>query len=72
MKPFSKDVLRIDPEEEVTRITENLRSLMRNRIKRRGLVIGLSGGIDSSLTAALSVKALGAGRVFGLEMPERH
>jgi len=72
MKPFSKDVLHIDLEQEVNRISENLRSLMRNRIKRRGLVIGLSGGIDSSLTAALAVKALGPSRVFGLEMPERH
>lgn len=72
MAPFSKDVLRIDLEQEVNNIIKNLRSLMRNRIKRRGLVIGLSGGIDSSLTAALAVKALGPSRVFGLEMPERH
>jgi NAD+ synthase len=72
MAPFSKDVLRIDSEQEVNRIAANLRSLMRNKIKRRGLVLGLSGGIDSSLTAALAVKALGSSRVFGLEMPERH
>ena len=72
MTPFSKDVLRIDLEQEVNNIIKNLRGLMRNRIKRRGLIIGLSGGIDSSLTAALAVKALGPSRVFGLEMPERH
>jgi NAD+ synthase len=45
---------------------------MRNQVKRRGLVVGLSGGIDSSVTAALAVRALGASKVFGLEMPERH
>ena len=33
--------------------------------------MAVSGGIDSSVTAALCVRALGAGRVFGLMMPER-
>jgi len=45
---------------------------MRTQVKRRGVVIGLSGGIDSSVTAALAVRALGLERVLGLEMPERH
>ena len=69
---FSKEVLKIDPEEETGRIAAALRSLMKNHVKRRGLVLGISGGIDSSVTAALAVRALGAQRVFGLEMPERH
>ena len=45
---------------------------MVNRLKRRGVVIGLSGGVDSSVTTALAVKALGQARVLGLLMPERH
>jgi len=45
---------------------------MLTQVKRRGLVVGLSGGIDSSVTAALAVRALGSARVLGLEMPERH
>ncbi len=45
---------------------------MKNTIKRRGIVLGLSGGIDSSVTCALAVKAFGAKKVFGLHMPERH
>lgn len=69
---FSENVLQIDLENETARITEKIRELMKTRIKRRGLVIGLSGGIDSSVTAALAVRALGANRVLGLEMPERH
>ena len=69
---FSKEVLKLDPEKETERIVIRLRELMRNRVKRRGLVIGLSGGIDSSVTAALAVRAFGPARVFGLEMPERH
>jgi NAD+ synthase len=34
-------------------------------------VLGLSGGIDSSVAAALAVRGLGADRVLGLLMPER-
>jgi NAD+ synthase len=69
---FSREVLLLDPEQETKRITSCLRDLMRNQVKRRGLVIGLSGGIDSSVTAALAVRALGASKVFGLLMPEQH
>jgi NAD+ synthase len=71
-KHFSYDTLLIDAEQEVERISSRIRDALRNRLKRRGLVIGLSGGIDSSVTGALAVKALGPERVYGLEMPERH
>jgi NAD+ synthase (glutamine-hydrolysing) len=37
----------------------------------REVVVGLSGGIDSALTAALAVEALGAERVHGVSMPSR-
>lgn len=69
---FSHEVLRIDPQRETERICARIRELMRNEVKRRGVVVALSGGIDSSVTAALSVRALGESRVIGLEMPERH
>ena len=36
-----------------------------------GVVLGLSGGIDSALTAAVAVDALGAGRVRGVRLPSR-
>ena len=70
--PFTKDILKLDAAQEVERISSNLRSLMKNTIKRRGIVLGLSGGIDSSVTCALAVKAFGPNKVFGLHMPERH
>jgi NAD+ synthase len=41
------------------------------KLKRRGLVVAMSGGIDSSVCAALAVRALGAGKVYGLLLPER-
>ena len=69
---FSKDVLIIDPEKEVEKITKQLRSFLTNQLKRRGLIVALSGGIDSSVTTALSAKALGPERVLALLMPERH
>ncbi len=65
-------VLEIDAAAEAERIAERIRHLMKTTIRRRGLVVGLSGGIDSSATCALAVKALGPERVFGLHMPERH
>ncbi len=69
-KPFSKDVLRIDPEEEVEKICRRMRALLSKTLKRRGVVLGLSGGIDSSVTAGLAVKALGPEKVLALLMPE--
>ena len=69
---IARGVLALDAAAEVERIVDRMRSLMKHTIKRRGLVLGLSGGIDSSVTCALAVKALGPERVFGLHMPERH
>jgi len=40
-------------------------------LRRRGVVVGLSGGVDSSVVTCLSVRALGASRVQVLLMPER-
>lgn len=67
--PFSSDALLIDCAAEVARIGEAMRGQLRS-IRRRGLVLGLSGGIDSSVTAALAVSALGQHRVVGIFMPE--
>jgi NAD+ synthase len=69
---FSSDVLDIDPEKEVAKISKRLRDVMVNRLKRRGVIIGLSGGIDSSVTTAVAVNAFGQARVLALLMPERH
>lgn len=66
-----KNALAFDADAEVTHITQTIRELLRTKINRRGLVIGISGGIDSAVSAALCVKALGAKKVFGLLMPEQ-
>ncbi len=66
-----KQALVLDPEQEVKRISSRLTELLRG-LKRKGIVVGISGGIDSSVTLALAVKALGKERVLALQMPERH
>lgn len=71
-KPLATEALRIDPAAETDRICERLRHVLARELKRRGVVLGLSGGIDSTVTAALAARALGKERVFGLLMPERH
>ncbi len=68
---FSADALTLDAAFETQRIAEAIRGQVLRRLRRRGVVVGLSGGIDSSVTAALCVKALGAERVLAVLMPER-
>jgi NAD+ synthase len=69
---FSKDLLRIDPEKEVEKISRVLREQLGKILKKRGLVVALSGGIDSSVTLGLTVRAVGPKRVIALMMPERY
>jgi NAD+ synthase len=64
------ELLKLDTAHEVERIGTILRDQVFQRLRRKGLVVGLSGGIDSSVTAALAVRALGPERVFGVMMPE--
>jgi|CXWL01.1.fsa_nt_gi NAD+ synthase len=68
--PFSADQLKIDTCREAERIIAAIREIVFKQLRRKGVVVGLSGGIDSSVVAALSVLALGADRVVGLFMPE--
>jgi NAD+ synthase len=71
IRPFSADVLGIDAPRVATAIETAIREQVFDQLRRKGVVIGLSGGIDSSVTAALCVRALGHERVFGLFMPEQ-
>jgi NAD+ synthase len=42
-----------------------------DQFRRDGIVIGVSGGVDSALIATLAVKALGHDHVYGLILPEK-
>jgi NAD+ synthase len=69
---FSADAVRLGArvDDEVARITGWLRQAVQGDLRRRGVVVGLSGGIDSSVVAALAARALGADKVLGLFMNE--
>ena len=64
-------VLHLDCGTELERICAWLREVIGQRFRRRGAIVALSGGVDSSVCAALAVKALGADKVFGLLLPDR-
>ncbi len=68
---FSANALKLDEAAEIERICEAIRSQVLGTLRKRGVVVGVSGGIDSSTVAALSVKALGPEKVFVIFMPER-
>lgn len=63
-------ILEIDAERETRRIGEAIRQLVFHQFRRKGAVLGISGGIDSSVVAALCARALGPDHVLGLLMPE--
>ena len=68
---FSADALRIDAAAVTQQIAAAIRDQVLRRLRKRGVVLGLSGGVDSSVTAALCVKALGPDKVFAVLMPEK-
>lgn len=67
---FSRQVLDLDWLAEAGRIEARVREIVGGELKRKGIVVGVSGGIDSAVVAALSARALGAERVLALFMPE--
>jgi NAD+ synthase len=68
---FDRDVLNLDPAAETERLVEGLRDAVFQQLRRKGGVIGISGGVDSSVVLALAVEALGAERVLGVLLPEQ-
>jgi NAD+ synthase len=67
---FSKNSLNLDPAKETERIVSFLQQNIRQNM-RRGAVVGISGGIDSAVVLALSVRAFGPGRVVAVMMPDK-
>lgn len=67
---FSADVLKIDAAAVSASIEDEIREIVLLRLNRKGVVVAISGGIDSSVVAALCLRALGSTRVLGLMLPE--
>lgn len=70
-QPLDASVLTIDCAAEAERIATRLRDVIGRQFRRRGAVVALSGGVDSSVCGALAALALGPSKVFGLLLPER-
>jgi NAD+ synthase len=68
---FSKQVLDIDAAKVAAQIEDSLKAQVLTTLRRKGIVVGLSGGIDSSVVTALAARAFGPQRVLVLLMPER-
>jgi NAD+ synthase len=70
-KPFSKDIILLDDvEKTVNEIVAKLRIDVLQNLKRFGAVLGISGGIDSSVCMVLAAKAFGPEKVLGIMLPE--
>ena len=69
---FSKEVINLPNIEEVCdKIVAKLRSDVKNKLNRRGAIVGISGGIDSSVVFALCERAFGQEKTLGIMMPEK-
>jgi len=66
-----ENALELDLESKATELSRALQEAVLHRLRKRGLVVAVSGGVDSACVAALGVRALGPERVFALLLPER-
>ena len=66
-----KELIKIDPQKETEKIISKLKNDMTKVLKKRGAVVGISGGIDSSVVLALCAKAFGPNKVIGIMLPEK-
>ena len=70
-KTFDASALDMDCDRVIEDICSRLREILSKDVSRRGFVVAMSGGIDSSVSSALCVRAIGPERVYGLMLPER-
>jgi NAD+ synthase len=70
MKKFGRDVLDIDCGAVLESLTLKIREVVGRVLNKRGSVLGVSGGIDSAVCAAMAAKAMGPKNTLALLMPE--
>ena len=67
----TNNTLKLDPAAETERLVSALREAVHHKLKRRGVVLGISGGVDSSVALCLCVRAFRPQRVVALILPEK-
>jgi NAD+ synthase len=67
---FTKDSIKLDAAKTVEEMSKKLKHDVVKKLKKRGAVVGISGGIDSSVVLALCAKVFGPNKVLGVMMPE--
>jgi len=68
---FNLDVLKIDPAQQLEKLSMFIVEQMNVVYRRKGIIVGLSGGIDSACIAAVAVRAVGKEKVVGLILPDK-
>ena len=68
---FNLDVLKIDPLAEVEKLSKFVVDQVNVAFRRKGIIVGLSGGIDSACMASVAAHSIGKEKVFGLVLPEK-
>jgi len=68
---FRSSLPSIDLDRETGLIVDFIKDQVSNKYKRDGIVVGISGGVDSAVTTVLSLKAVGAEKLVGVLMPEK-
>lgn len=69
---FHKDIIRLENVSDICeRLQKEIKTHIEQTLHRRGAVVGISGGIDSSVCMALTARAIGPNRVTGIMMPEK-
>ena len=68
---FDLNVLKIDPAKELEKLSQFVMDKVRSVFRRKGVVVGISGGIDSACMVAIAVHAMGKENVIGLILPEK-
>ncbi|MCP4420542.1 MAG: NAD(+) synthase [Chloroflexi bacterium] len=68
---FHRQILQLDPAREVERIVARLHKDIFHVLKRKGGVLGVSGGVDSAVVLAMAVQVIDRKRLKVLLMPER-
>ena len=68
---FHENVLQIDPAQETGSVVDFVADEVHSVFRRNGIIVGISGGVDSAVMAAIAVQALGKDNVLGLILPEK-